>query len=30
METKITIFKDEWPSYEINLIRELGKDEHGV
>ncbi len=30
LETKITIFKDEWPTYEINLIRELSKEEHGL
>lgn len=30
MDTKITIFKDEWPPYEINLVKELGKEEHGL
>lgn len=30
LETKITIYKEEWPLYEINLIKEIAKEEHGV
>ena len=30
LESKLTIYKDEWPTYEINLVRELGKEEHGL
>lgn len=30
LETKLTIYKEEWPQYEINLLRELSKTEFGV
>jgi protein pelota len=30
LETKITIYKEEWPLYEINLIKEIAREEHGV
>lgn len=30
LETKITVYKDQWPPYEMNLLRQLAHPDHGV